>query len=160
MKNLPKCPACRGDVRQETVQEALERGAGDPGWRCEDLSCIPVLEYDGQATEQARERLLGPIRASASGGEVRSAATDHVAALKPQVAMVLDALGHPEAWVTDESKVGDFRGLQSSDTSDREAEAETALWLSQVAFVLGTGVGMGDYIWQVAQRLCGRGDLS
>lgn len=40
--------------------------------------------------------------------KVEAASQDWVRALEPEVAKVLDALGHPEAFVTDESTVADF----------------------------------------------------
>lgn len=53
-----------------------------------------------------------------------------------EVELILKILGHPEALVTDKSKVCDFR-------------EET----NEVAELLGVEVHKQDYIWQIAERL-------
>lgn len=59
--------------------------------------------------------------------------------LWPEVERILEAVDHPEALVTDESRIGDF----PVDGEDAEEIAEE----------LGVPVSPGDYIIVVAQRL-------
>jgi hypothetical protein len=59
------------------------------------------------------------------------------------VGLVLEAVGHPEAWVSDESMVGDFW----IGDPDRQEQVD------RVAEVLGIEVSSGDYIHEVARRL-------
>jgi hypothetical protein len=55
-----------------------------------------------------------------------------------EVDEVLEACGHPEAWVTDESQVGDMITTEGAQKAARK---------------LGIGVREADYIWEVAKRL-------
>ena len=61
--------------------------------------------------------------------------------IRPWISKVLEAVGHPEAFVTDESKIGDFF---SSD------EAEKAV---EIAKKLGVSVAMRDHVVDVANRI-------
>lgn len=66
--------------------------------------------------------------------------------LEPFVNNVLDALGHPEALVTDDSIVWDFLPLNSG-------LEEVNKTISDAAKKLGTYVQSKDYIWEVAERV-------
>jgi len=79
------------------------------------------------------------IRQAAADGRIELASTVLVDALESYVEQVLNALGHPEALVTDFSMVGDF-GL---DDDERCAASAT----------LGVALSDADYIYEVAQRL-------
>jgi hypothetical protein len=71
-----------------------------------------------------------------------------VGALAVQIAVVLDALGHPEALVTDLSSIGDFYWC----TTEEDAAALAALRER-----LGVPVRMADRLVDVAARLRRRG---
>jgi hypothetical protein len=93
-------------------------------------------------------------------------------ALGPWVARVLKALGHEEALVTDETRIGDFlspfgdpgrwrrgrNGPWSDHPGDPAIREENARLLAQVTEDLGVPVGKGDLLIDVARRLraCGR----
>ena len=67
---------------------------------------------------------------------------DAMQTLTPHVNRVLDAIGHPEAWVGDDSTMGDF-GLSRDE-------------LALVGQMLGLSVGEDDYLYAVAFRLKAR----
>ena len=70
----------------------------------------------------------------------------NISALKPYVLRVLEAVGHPEALVTDESSVYDF-----FDTFDsKKKKMRSVLGLSKK---LGIDVSDDDLIWEVARNL-------
>jgi|GEM_PF-1237014 len=79
------------------------------------------------------------IRQAAADGRIELAPTVLVDTLEPYVELVLNALDHPEALVTDLSTIGDF-GL---DVDERSAASVT----------LGEALSDADYIYEVAQRL-------
>lgn len=82
----------------------------------------------------------GPLK----GMKVEMAPTSRIERLEPEVQRVLEALGHPEAWVTDESQVGDFY--------TREDGPEL---LTPVSAALGLSLQFEDYIADVAEKLRG-----
>lgn len=84
-------------------------------------------------------RRTARIRQAAADGRIELASTALVDALESYVELVLNALGHPDALVTDLSTVGDL-GL---DVDERSAESAT----------LGVALSDADYIYEVAQRL-------
>ena len=65
---------------------------------------------------------------------------DWVRTLKSEVDKVLEAVGHPEAWVSDESLVSDFGEP-----------------LDEISKKLGVSVERSDFIWQVAAKLAALG---
>ncbi|HKU69184.1 MAG TPA: hypothetical protein VJP85_15535 [Candidatus Baltobacteraceae bacterium] len=71
--------------------------------------------------------------------ELEFAPSLEVEDLAPQVERVLEALGHPEAWVSDESTVDDF-GFDDAE-------------LAAAARELGVAVQHDDYILDIARRL-------
>jgi hypothetical protein len=73
---------------------------------------------------------------------IEFAAQDAVLALWPQVDRVLHALGHSEAWVSDDSIVGDF-GLPDA-------------FLADVSLELGIPVDPEDHLYALAYRLKAR----
>lgn len=74
---------------------------------------------------------------------VEFASQDLTIALDPYIEKVLDAIGHPEAWVSDMSSIGDLR---PDDCSYQE-------FVNDVAAKLGIGINKGDYIIDIAMRL-------
>jgi hypothetical protein len=79
------------------------------------------------------------IRQAAVDGRIELVSTVLVDTLESYVEQVLEALGHPEALVTDLSTIGDF-GLEDDEraaTSDK----------------LGVTVSDTDFIYEVAQSL-------
>ena len=76
-------------------------------------------------------------------GKVEFAPTAGVDLHEEAVQRVLEALGHPDAWVSDESMVADFEGWGE----------DRAAWLQQVSKALGFEVKTGDYIIDIAGRL-------
>ena len=75
-----------------------------------------------------------------------SAAQDNVDKLQPYVDRILEALGHPEAFVTDESIVGDFINVFSS-------KEERYVVAAQLSSKLGLVIETKDYIYKIAERL-------
>jgi hypothetical protein len=79
------------------------------------------------------------IRQAAADGRIELASTVLVDTFESYVEVVLSALGHPEALVTDLSTIGDF-GLDDDDRSAASAK-------------LGVALSDADYIYEVARRL-------
>ncbi len=79
------------------------------------------------------------IRQAAADGRIELASTALVDTLESYVEAVLNALGHPEALVTDLSTIGDF-GLEDDERS--AASANLGLMLSDA-----------DYVYEIARRL-------
>lgn len=79
----------------------------------------------------------GPLK----GYTITSAPQDRITRLEAQVDKILIALGHREAWVTDESMINDF------DIEEHELEKLSA--------DLGVKVSLDDYIADVAERMIG-----
>lgn len=84
----------------------------------------------------------GPLK----GRTFECAPQQRVARLDAYVQRVLDALGHPEAFVTDQSTLGDFY---------RAADPDSDAKLARVAERLGLMLSFDDYIADVAERLMG-----
>ncbi len=82
---------------------------------------------------------VATIRQAAADGRIELASTVLVDTLESYVELVLNALDHPEALVTDLTTIGDF-GL---DDDERSAASVT----------LGVPLSDADYIYEVAQRL-------
>jgi len=76
--------------------------------------------------------------------KIELAEHDKIDFLQDYVDKVLEAIGHPEALVTNESLVWDF-------TSDKGK-------LKRVSKKLGFDVDPNDYIWQLAERYKARKD--
>ena len=74
-------------------------------------------------------------------GSIVSAPRDDVEALEPYIDRILEALGHPEAYVTDESWVSDFMPMTAltprgtAQTPEQAAERER--FVSELAQKLG-----------------------
>lgn len=149
-----RCPACGAETRPEVVEEAKLRGAAAPGCCCASAECgIPVQEADGATTAVTEQVLLDAIRGRAAAGKLEMAPSPLVESLAPYVARVLQGLGHPEAWVTDLSRVSDFAcflgvgdGAPSFESSDDLAR-RLSLDLG------GVPVEGSDLITDVARRL-------
>lgn len=84
-------------------------------------------------------RRVATTRQAVEDGRIEIASTVLVDTLESYVELVLNALKHPEALVTDLSAIGDF-GLD-----DEERSAASVL--------LGVTLLNVDYIYEVAQRL-------
>ena len=84
-------------------------------------------------------RRTATIRQTVVDGRIELASTVLVDTLESYVELVLDALGHPEALVTDLSTIGDF-GL---DDDERSAASAT----------LGVALSDDDYVYEIARRL-------
>jgi hypothetical protein len=89
----------------------------------------------------------GPL----AGKTVELAPQARTARLEPFVQRVLDALGHPEALVTDESMISDF--VPHHDSSG--ADPENMRWLTTVGRQLGMMVSYQDLIVDIAEQLQG-----
>ena len=87
-------------------------------------------------------RRIGTVRQAAEDGHIEQAATVLVDILEPYVELVLNALHHPEALVTDQSTIGDF-GLDDDELSTASTRLEETL-------------SDTDYIYEVAQHLRGK----
>ena len=84
------------------------------------------------------------IKRKIDRGEIKIvyACRDRVLALRQWVQKVLDAVGHPEAFITNESTLSDFWSR-----SERAAAAE------EVGKKLGMRVDPGEYVIDVASKL-------
>lgn len=76
--------------------------------------------------------------------EIRLAATDDVDALESWVDVVLEALEHPEALVTDLSAIWDFQPFNAT-------KAEKEQWLAGVQAKLGVKFTLGSSLVDVAR---------
>lgn len=82
------------------------------------------------------EEALEVIREKATNGDIKFAPQDWVKVYEKEIQMVLDAVGHPEAWVSDESMLSDFGKP-----------------IGPIAEKLGIKISPSDYIWEIAARL-------
>lgn len=71
-------------------------------------------------------RSIATLRQAAEDGCIELASTVLVDTLEPYVELVLNALNHPEALVTDQSTIGDF-GLDDDELSTASTRLEVAL---------------------------------
>lgn len=78
--------------------------------------------------------------------KVVSAPTDNIDVLQPYVNKVLEVLGHPDAFATDESIVWDFLDF-TFNAEEKKAE------LSRISNELGFDVTSRDHIYKLAERL-------
>lgn len=94
--------------------------------------------------------------------EVQSADTDLVDIFEKEVAIILEALGHPEAFVTDESQIGDFLILifvepktdeQIKDMEEINAFNKLTLDNVQSIFSPICEVSRSTHIGELAQKL-------
>jgi hypothetical protein len=88
-------------------------------------------------------RRTATIRQAAEDGRIELASAVLVDTLESYVELVLNALNHPEALVTDLSTISDF----GMDDNERSAASST----------LGVILSDDDYIYEVAQRLRDKG---
>lgn len=89
-------------------------------------------------------RRTARIRQAAVDGRIELASTVLVGTLEPYVDLVLEALDHPEALVTDLSTVGDF-GL---DDDERSVASDR----------LGVPLSDAAYLYEIARRLREKGE--
>lgn len=80
------------------------------------------------------------------GKKIMFASSREIEKREEYVRKVLKAFGHPEAWVSDMSSVGDF--LCYLDTKKQQNAR-----LREFAKLLGFKVKISDTIWEVAERL-------
>lgn len=83
------------------------------------------------------------IRQAAADGRIDLASIVLVDTLESYVEQVLNALGHPEALVTDLSTIGDF----GVDDDERSA----------ASYRLGVVLSDDDYVYEIARRLRDKG---
>lgn len=151
---LPRCPKCGSRIGPETWPDAAMRGADRPGWRCTNIACrLPVLEFDSrtmteEAEEAIRDAVLGTEETDKPALETESCV--RVVDLWPQVKRALNALGHPEAMVTDESRVSDFADFGGGGGVTPRGLARAA------KSRLGVRVRAQDRVVDVAQRLAAK----
>lgn len=90
---------------------------------------------------------------------IEFASQDKINELCPYVQRVLEALGHPEAWVSDESTVGDFLEWERTGEFDEDGiELTKPANEEEVLAKLRARLGLDDleaddYIWEIARRL-------
>lgn len=84
-------------------------------------------------------RRTASIRQAEADGRIELASTVLVDALESYVELVLNALGHPEALVTDLSTVGDF----ALEADERSAVSDR----------LGVALSDDEYVYEIARRL-------
>jgi len=74
--------------------------------------------------------------------------------LEPFINRVLEAIGKPEAFATDESTVEHFMfGVRINESGKEEVFKKGKEFIDEVSDKLGVDVAEGDYIWEVAERL-------
>ena len=100
------------------------------------------------------------IRKLAREGKIEFASQDRIKYLDAYVEQVLDALGHPEAFVSDESTISDFIDLDkywtySEDDDAHHLNAMGAQRLAEISQELGVEINCHDYIWEIAKKLAG-----
>jgi len=79
--------------------------------------------------------------------QINLATSEKVGQLHYYVDLVLDALGHPEALVTDESRLSDFLiGYLFSCKSEDDSR------LKDLQEYLAIEINHDDYIWKIAER--------
>lgn len=78
--------------------------------------------------------------------KIVSAPQDKVKELQSWVNQVLNAAGHPEAYITDESLISDFVSIFAK----RDEREKRAKYISNK---LGVSVKLRDYIIKIAERL-------
>lgn len=108
---------------------------------------------------------LTRIREAAKTGKVEFAEQDAVNELEDDIAVVLNLLGHSDAFVSDESSIGDFDewgskpwatdtgGVIVEHPGDPEIEKRNAARLVELGKRLGFSVERRDTIVSVAQRI-------
>ena len=79
--------------------------------------------------------------------KIELAPQDEVELLEPYVDKILEALGHPEALVTDESDIGDFLCFCVEEEATKE--------LKEASIKLGMSLNRKDTIVSIARRLKG-----
>jgi hypothetical protein len=77
------------------------------------------------------------------------ASSDKIGEYNEYAHRVVTALGHPEAWVTDESMVADFMASQWAFDEPEEDDVS----FDELKERLGIEVRGEEYIWEVAKRL-------
>lgn len=80
---------------------------------------------------------------------IELANTDLVDAFAGEVALILDVLGHPEALVTDESKVKDFFPVNDP--------VLAGAILGRLVDEFGVEASKDTYIWELARRIHQKG---
>jgi hypothetical protein len=99
---------------------------------------IIMIKEEEEALERARE--------AAKSGKFEMAPQVRIEALDFYVQKILDALGHPEAFVSDESQINDFSDWGAS-KEDRDA------WVLELSDKLGLPVERKEFIPDVALKL-------
>jgi len=97
-----------------------------------------MIKEEEEALERARE--------AAKSGKFEMAPQVRIEALDFYVQKILDALGHPEALVSDESQINDFSDWGAS-KEDRDA------WVLELSDKLGLPVERKEFIPDVALKL-------
>jgi hypothetical protein len=91
-----------------------------------------------------RKDALKKVRKAAAEGKVTFPSQELIRKLKPHMDRIMRVLGHPEAFITDESMVSDFFG--SNDLAPDEM-------LEMMEQELGVPVSHEDYLWMIATRM-------
>jgi len=76
--------------------------------------------------------------------------------LEPWITKILNTLGHPEAWVSDESKVVDFLEMSWPDDSEKEKEEvkeNNKKLLAKMSKEFGFEIKSSNYLTHIAFRL-------
>lgn len=74
--------------------------------------------------------------------KIEYASRSHTERIRPWVQKVLEAVGHPEAFVTDKSTISDFFNID-----DRDGRAE------EISKKLGVPLKLSDYVVDVANKV-------
>ena len=79
--------------------------------------------------------------------KIESASDNNIEKYQQYVSKILKAVNHQEAYVTDESIFWDFCPSHLTRSGQKR-------WVEHLGKMLGTKIGLNEFIWQAACRLC------
>ena len=95
------------------------------------------------------------IRKLAREGKIEFAADDRIQYLQQYVNKILETIGFPEAFVTDESTISDFIDFDCWEEQEGiyNLNKNGKTWLEEISKKLSIEVHDNDYIWELAKKL-------
>lgn len=114
------------------------------------ITCIDVKQMTKRKlTEDEIQENLEKVRT----GEMKivPAPRKITKVIGPYIAKVLEAIGHPEAWVSDMSSIGDFAPMNFGDEESEVDEYQE--FVDKVSLKLNMKVEKGEGVVDIAMRL-------
>lgn len=102
-----------------------------------------------------RKEPLSSTEVAAEEPRIVFASQNNINALLPYVERVLEALGHPEAFVSDGSVIDDLLDLDADHLDEQgipEISTEGHRQLREATKALKIPISRDDFIWKVARR--------